>query len=346
MSARVHTEESFEDAIELDLLADGWLRGPANYRPDLGLDTGELFTFIGATQNPEFLKLETAYGSIADAQREFAKRLASEIDKRGVLDVLRGGVKDRGVTIQLVYFRPGHTLADGALDNYKANRLTVVRQLRYSATTTDELDLTLFVNGIPVATAELKNPLTGQSVEDAKAQYRRDRDPRELIFAKRTLAHFAVDPDLVFVTTRLAGAQTRFLPFNMGSRRAGRLRRRRQPAERRWRLPHVLPVAADLAAGQLAGTAAAVPARAEPEGEDWQARPARERADLPALPPVARRPGAGRARRAPRCRAQLPRRALGGLGQVEHDRVARPPAVDAARARRPGRSTRPRSPPA
>jgi type I restriction enzyme R subunit len=73
------------------------------------------------------------------------------------------------------------------------------------------------------AVLELKNPLTGQGVEDAKAQYRKDRDPKELLFARRTLAHFAVDPHLVFVTTRLAGAQTRFLPFNVGVERAGRL---------------------------------------------------------------------------------------------------------------------------
>ncbi len=151
-----------------------------------------------------------------------AKRIAAEIDKRGVLDVLRNGVKDRGVTIQLAYFRPGHTLAAGALDEYRANRLTVVRQLHYSTKTpAKSLDLTLFVNGIPVATAELKNQLTGQTVEDAKQQYRKDRDPRELIFAKRTLVHFAVDQDLVFLTTRLAGEQTRFLPFNVGSNGPG-----------------------------------------------------------------------------------------------------------------------------
>ncbi len=218
MSATVYKEESFEAAIEAELLANGWLRGTSSdYSADLGIDTGQIFIFIGAMQNKAFVKLITAYGDIATAQREFAKRVAAEIDKRGVLDVLRNGVKDRGVTIQLAYFRPGHTLAAGALDEYNANRLTVVRQLRYSAKTTDELDLALFVNGIPIATAELKNPLTGQDVEDAKYQYRTDRDPKELIFAKRTLAHFAVDPHLVFLTTRLAGAQTRFLPFNVGS---------------------------------------------------------------------------------------------------------------------------------
>jgi type I restriction enzyme R subunit len=222
VSAQVHKEEQFEAAIEAELLASAWLRSASSdYSDELGVDTGQLFIFIGATQHKAFEKLITAYGDIATAQREFAKRVAAEVDKRGTLDVLRNGVKDRGVTIQLAYFRPGHTLAAGALDEYHANRLTVVRQLRYSAKTTDELDLALFVNGIPVATAELKNPLTGQDVEDAKAQYRKDRDPKELIFVRRTLVHFAVDPHLVFLTTRLAGAQTRFLPFNMGSNGPG-----------------------------------------------------------------------------------------------------------------------------
>nr|WP_272955946.1 DEAD/DEAH box helicase family protein [Actinopolymorpha rutila] len=101
---------------------------------------------------------------------------------------------------------------------YEKNRLTVTRQLAYSEKAPgNELDLTLFVNGIPVATAELKNNYTGQTVEDAKKQYRRDRDPNELIFARRTLVHFAVDQELVFLTTRLAGAETMFLPFNTGS---------------------------------------------------------------------------------------------------------------------------------
>jgi type I restriction enzyme R subunit len=222
MSAGVYKEQTFEAAIEAELLAAGWLKGASgDYSTDLGLDTGQLDIFIGETQNKAFEKLIGPYGDVATARREFHKRVAAEIDKRGTLDVLRNGVRDRGVTIQLAYFRPGHTLAAGALDEYDGNRLTVVRQLRYSAKTSDELDLALFLNGVPIATAELKNPLTGQDVEHAKAQYRSDRDPKEPIFARRTLAHFAVDPHLVFLTTRLAGAQTRFLPFNIGSNGPG-----------------------------------------------------------------------------------------------------------------------------
>ncbi|KWX05660.1 restriction endonuclease subunit R [Carbonactinospora thermoautotrophica] len=220
----IHTEHAFEDAVVASLLASGWQQGdPGNYRRDLGLDTAELFTFIGATQAEEWDRLLAFHGGDpGEAQRRFAELVAKEIDRRGALDVLRRGVKDRGIGFKLAYFKPAHTIADDALDLYRKNRLTVVRQLRYSEKQPDKsLDLVLFVNGLPLATAELKNPLTGQTVEHAKHQYRHDRDPKELIFARRTLVHFAVDPDLVFVTTRLAGDKTRFLPFNTGSEGPG-----------------------------------------------------------------------------------------------------------------------------
>ena len=124
----------------------------------------------------------------------------------------------------------------------------VVRQLRFSEQGDQSLDLALFLNGIPIFTAELKNPLNGQDVEDAIRQYKNDRDPREPLFAYgRCLAHFAVDPELVFVTTRLAGPQTRFLPFNQG--RFGGAGNPPVPPTQRG-LPDRLPVAADLGAGQ------------------------------------------------------------------------------------------------
>jgi type I restriction enzyme R subunit len=220
----VHREIAFEDAVERAMLASGWLPGQAaNYRREFGLATAELFTFVGATRIDQWERLVEFEGGDPDtAQRKFTERLGREIDTRGALDVLRHGVKDRGVLIRLAYFRPAHTLADDALVQFAQNRLTVTRQLRYSTKTPDKsLDLVLFINGVPVATAELKNPLTQQTVEHAKEQYRRDRDPRELLFARRALVHFAVDPELVFITTRLAGKQTRFLPFNIGSQGPG-----------------------------------------------------------------------------------------------------------------------------
>src|SRR5690606_9777805 len=117
----------------------------------------------------------------------------------------RSGVKDHGVRIHLAYFKPNLVTSEEALADYRANRLTVVRELPYATKYTDQrhrLDLALLLNGIPVATAELKNPLTGQTVEDAKKQYREERDPTELIFRNRVVANFAVDPNLVFVTTQ------------------------------------------------------------------------------------------------------------------------------------------------
>ncbi|MFF5054609.1 type I restriction endonuclease subunit R [Micromonospora sp. NPDC000663] len=218
MSA-VHQEKSFEKAIEGAMFGSGWRPGtPSNYDRLLGLDSAELFAFIGATQPDGWTKLLAYHGNDPDvAQRQFAQYLAKQIDERGPLDVLRRGVKDKGVLIRLAYFKPAHAITDDALKLYRANRLTVTRQLAYSASNNNTLDLVLFVNGIPLATAELKNPLTGQTVQDAKKQYRETRDPKELLFARRTLVHFAVDPDLVFVTTKLAADKTRFLPFNTGS---------------------------------------------------------------------------------------------------------------------------------
>ncbi len=222
----VHHESVFGDAIVAAMVERGWREGrPQDYRADLGLDTGELFAFIGATQGDEWDELRSRYGDADAAQAGFVKRLDQAIAADGLLDVLRKGVKDRGVRIRVAYFRPNLVMSESVLDAYRANRLTVVRELAYAAKQADQgkrLDLALFLNGIPIATAELKNPLTGQGVEEAKRQYRIDRDPTELIFTRRVIANFAVDPDLVFVTTRLRGAKTEFLPFNTGSNGPGR----------------------------------------------------------------------------------------------------------------------------
>ncbi|GAB3109971.1 DEAD/DEAH box helicase family protein [Streptomyces calidiresistens] len=222
----IHDESAFGRAIVAAMVERGWREGrPGDYRADLGLDPNELFTFIGATQPDEWHELRTVYGDPNEAQRGFVKRLDKAITDEGLLHVLRNGVKDRGVLIRVAYFKPNLVPDDSVLDDYRANRLTVVRELRYATKPADEgnaLDLTLLLNGLPVATAELKNPLTGQGVEQAKAQYRTDRDPTEPIFRHRVIANFAVDPDLVFVTTQLRGKNTKFLPFNTGSAGPGR----------------------------------------------------------------------------------------------------------------------------
>lgn len=226
----VHDESAFGEAIVASMTEHGWREAsPQDYQADLGLDTNELYAFIGKTQGDEWYELvDTYYHRDQDAaQRGFAKRLGQALadPKRGVIDVLRNGVKDQGVLIRVAYFKPNLVADDSVLNGYRANRLTVVRELKYATKRADQenrLDLTLFLNGIPLATAELKNPLTRQGVEDGKAQYRTDRDPTELIFQHRVIANFAVDPDLVFVTTRLRGDKTHFLPFNTGSEGPGR----------------------------------------------------------------------------------------------------------------------------
>ena len=212
-------ENAFETEIAEWLTEHGGYTTGAvdHFDPELGLDTAELWEFIGATQADEWHRLRMLHGGSADdAQRAFKDRLAKELDARGTVDVLRRGVVDHGVTIRLAYFRPAHGLTPALVDLYNANRLTVTRQLRYEVAAGKTLDLALFVNGLLVATAELKNPITGQGIEEAKTQYRSDRDLANVTLAHRAVVHFAVDPELVAMTTRLAGASTEFLPFNRG----------------------------------------------------------------------------------------------------------------------------------
>ena len=211
-------ERGFEEAIEVALVAGGYLRSvPSHFDPVVGLDTAELMAFIGATQAKDWERLLGRYGNDPDAaQRGFAKRLAAELDNRGTVDVLRHGVVDLGVTLQLAFFKPAHGLTPELQRLYTANRVSVTRQLAFDSKSHKTLDMVLLVNGIPTATAELKNPLTGQGVEEAITQYRTDRDPANVTLARRAVVHFAVDPDRVAMTTRLAAQATQFLPFNLG----------------------------------------------------------------------------------------------------------------------------------
>lgn len=191
---------------------------PTDFDSVRALDTAELFSFIGATQVKAWNQLLTLYGGDPNkGQRGFADRLANEIDARGTVDVLRHGVVDLGVTFRLAFFRPASGLTPDLLERHAKNRLTVTRQLPYEAGSTKTLDLCLFVNGVPVATAELKNAITGQGIDDAIEQYRCDRDPKNPLL-RRAVVHFAVDTERVAMTTSLAGKGTRFLPFNRGYR--------------------------------------------------------------------------------------------------------------------------------
>ena len=220
------TEKLFEDEITDSLVSRGGYLAckvgtsadqAYDFDPRLGLDTTELFAFIAETQADLWAQLVKAHGGVdAIARERFASRLTKEIDERGTMDVLRHGVVDQGVTVRLSYRRPAFGVAPELVAHYDANRLTVTRQLPFDPRSTKTVDLCLFVNGLPVATAELKNHLTGQSIEHAVGQYRTDRDPKNVTLSGRALVHFAVDPDRVAMTTRLEGQQTRFLPFNLG----------------------------------------------------------------------------------------------------------------------------------
>ena len=222
VSPGTHAEQAFEDRVEYELLQRGWETATGPYNAELGIETGALWEFISKTQFEPWRKLLELYGGDQNtAMRQFTLRVASEIDSRGVLDVLRQGVRDRAVQMNLAYFRPGRTFGAETLEGYNANVLGVARQFHFShRDPSQSVDFVLFVNGLPVATIELKNPNTGQEAGYAIAQYRQ-RDPDDLFFARRTLVHFAVDPDHAFITTRLEGKGTQFLPFNVGSAGAG-----------------------------------------------------------------------------------------------------------------------------
>ncbi|MFT4087672.1 MAG: DEAD/DEAH box helicase family protein [Gordonia sp. (in: high G+C Gram-positive bacteria)] len=216
-------EATFEGNIEAHLLANGWgSASSTDYDRDLGLFPDEVVAYVQNSQPKAWKQLVTRHGGEATARNRFLKTLADAIDHRGTVSVLRSTVKDSGVTVRMCWFKPANTLAPELEVRYAANRLVVVRQLHHSESNpSDSLDLVLVVNGIPVASAELKNPLTGQNLDDAMTQYRTDRNPHDKIFAGRMLVHFAVDPHRVAMTTRLAGEETRFLPFNQGSNGPG-----------------------------------------------------------------------------------------------------------------------------
>lgn len=224
------SEAGFEDAICNSLVDAGGYLSPAkvgltneavqDLDPASGICTAELFAFLGATQGEEWEKVRKSHSSPDEAQRAFVDRLTNELDKRGTVDVLRHGVTYAGhekAEIRLAYFRPASGLNPTLEERYQADRLTVMRQVPYQPGSTKTLDLALFVNGIPVATAELKTPLTNQTYAEAIKQYRTDRDPKAPLL-RRAVVHFAMDTEQVFMTTRLAGDKTAFLPFNRGDK--------------------------------------------------------------------------------------------------------------------------------
>ncbi|OIQ56126.1 type-1 restriction enzyme R protein [Moorella thermoacetica] len=194
----------------------GWLPGdPADYDREYCVDLVQLTAFLHSTQPEvaEALDLDNE----SPTRRKFLARLQGEVSKRGVVDVLRGGIQHGPYRIELFYGTPSPG-NEQARALYEQDRFTVTRQLRYSRDEMQRaLDLVLFINGLPVFTFELKNRLTKQTVHDAIEQYRRDRNPREKLFELgRCVAHFAVDENEVWFCTHLQGKASWFLPFNKG----------------------------------------------------------------------------------------------------------------------------------
>lgn len=226
-----HTERDFETAIEAGLTGFGGYekRSPSAYDEALALFPEDVTAFLKESQPTKWAALEALLGpktvvTVLDG-------LSKELELKGTLHVLRHGFKCYGKIFRMAWFRPNTRMNPEAAENYAKNRLTITRQVAFTSVMKKAggpnennsrrciIDLTLAVNGVPVVTAELKNPLTGQHAADAKRQYETERDGRDLLFAftKRALVHFAADPDEVWMTTHLKGKETRFLPFNRGN---------------------------------------------------------------------------------------------------------------------------------
>ena len=220
-----HTEHAFETAIEHSLTTAGGYRKGDRGAFDLerGIFAQDVLAFIKKSQPEEWEYLAGIQKDRAETTLLDALCQALDSDHEGCLAVLRHGFKCFGKMFRVAYFAPASGMNPDTQALYQANDLSVVRQLRYSPKHGNTLDVTLALNGLPVATLELKNPMTGQTWRNAIHQYKTDRDPTDLIFQfkKRALVHFAVDTDEVHMTTRLGGKSTKFLPFNLGRGEAG-----------------------------------------------------------------------------------------------------------------------------
>ncbi len=213
------TERTFETYVEEILLTQGgWKVGTnAEWDKEQALFPAQVFAFLQDTQPKLWEQMKAQHGGELEAF--LLTTLVKELEVKGSLFVLRHGFKFYGKTFRLAYFKPAHGANYEVLEWFGKNRLTVTRQVACHPGDNNTVDMVLAVNGLPVATIELKNPGTGQTWQHAIQQYQNDRDPRALLFdfKRRALVHFAADTDEVHMTTRLAGEKTFFLPFNRGS---------------------------------------------------------------------------------------------------------------------------------
>ncbi|CUR51344.1 Helicase, type I site-specific restriction-modification system restriction subunit [Nitrosotalea devaniterrae] len=210
-------EKQFENHIESILLENGYLKRTSDkFERQRALDSELFIQFLKESQPDSWKLLEEIHGS--DLQDTILEHLEKELDEKGMIHVIRKGVKISDIHLDCAYFKPVSKLNPESQKQYHKNIFSIIRQARYSKRNENSLDLLLCLNGLPIATGEIKNPFTGQTYEDAIRQYQQDRDPDEKIFQfkKRTLVHFAIDPYQIHMTTKLNKENTAFLPFNKG----------------------------------------------------------------------------------------------------------------------------------
>ncbi|EKP5904780.1 type I restriction endonuclease subunit R [Campylobacter upsaliensis] len=209
---REYTEKDLESFIEDHLLESGYIkRESKDYDKSLGVDRELFLNFLHSTQAKTLQELEIR----GIKEQELLKRIFSQIQDKGIVKALQAGVKIRDITIKLAHPKPNSSNNPQSLENYNKNIFSITRQLYFSEKNNKSLDMVIFLNGLPLITMELKNPFTGQNVYNAIEQYKKDRNPRESIF-KQSVVHFALDSDLIYMSTKLEGIQTKFLPFNRG----------------------------------------------------------------------------------------------------------------------------------
>ena len=211
------TEKQFENTIVRTLLSGGYIkRETSRFDLDMLFDKELLIRFISSSQPEAWQNIQKIFGKDIDV--EIICRLNSELEKRSMIDLLRNGFYIYEVHIDCAYFKPKSKRNPDAESLYDKNILSVIPQARYSKVNDNTVDLLLCLNGLPIATSEVKNPATGQKYEDAIRQYKLDRNPNEKLFhfKRRALVHFAVNPYESHLTTRIEGDKTTFIPFNKG----------------------------------------------------------------------------------------------------------------------------------
>ena len=205
------SEKNFQNEIINHFTSTSYLkRNSINFSKDIAIDPELTLKFIKTTQESEWNKFKKIYKD--DPEVKFLSRLNNEIENKGTLHVLKNGLKDVGAYFKLFYPKPNNNKNPDSFEKFEKNIFSVIDELQYQENHSNRIDLAIFINGLPIATIELKNTFQ-QGVENAITQYKEDRNPEDKIF-KRSLVHFAMSDEKIYMTTKLAGEKTRFLPFN------------------------------------------------------------------------------------------------------------------------------------